>query len=88
MSIFKDINFSSVDSDYLGAAAAATLTSSDDDDLAFLSPSSVDDAATTASSSEATFSDRSDEHELGEFLWEALSAFDSSVNDFPDLCPA
>lgn len=87
MSTFKDIVFSSMDSD-LGAATAAALTCSQDEDLAILSAVSDEDGTTTESSSEAASSSDggNDEYELGEFLWDAFDS--SSVSDFADLCPA
>lgn len=85
MSTFKDINFSSMDSD-LGAAATAILSSSDDDDLAMLSAASSDDTSTTESSSLDAGGGVDDEQELGEFLWNAFAEMDTPAHDWTNLC--
>lgn len=88
MSTFKDIIFSSHidtndddadDDDELGAAVAAILTEED------LVNRSCDTTATTSGES-STLDGGDDEHELGEFLWDALAGFDPTVNDLADLC--
>lgn len=93
MSAFKDIIFSShidtndTNDDYDGdddgdleTAAAAILTEED------LVNRSCDTTATTSGESSTLDGGADEEHELGEFLWDALAGFDPTVNDLADLC--
>jgi hypothetical protein len=89
MSAFKDISFSSVDSDFGVAVKPVLSASSEDEDYTTLSAASCDDTATTASSSldaaAAASLHSGDEEELSEFLWDAFGSFESTVYDVAEL---
>jgi hypothetical protein len=94
---FKGIDFSAAFPLLeVGAVAHAVMNQVDDEDaLAILSSSSEDDASCTgisedklSSSSSSSAADEEDEEELGNFLWDDLAGFDSTMNDLADLCPA
>lgn len=103
MSPFHDLTFSSADGADFGAAvdaaASANIAEWDNDggDAATISAASSslsDDATTATTASDTDYSAAAaasdSEHELGEFLWDALASFDSTLPDFEieTLCPA